>query len=252
MTPWWLVGMAWAEPLADAWRPTADAATTLLVEDAHTVEGVRAKAELAWAHAPRAEAGLLVNDVVGLHVVAAGGLGPLRLAGWLPLYPYAGARYQAPAPVAVGDPGLGAKLRVVAREHLGLAVLARVDAPLGGDAWLLGRGAWGGLAGLAVAWEGARVAARLNGGAEGTPGQIGTWGSGAVALGLRPALHLAVEGVARVTGGDAAAEILVSGTWDTDRYPSLHAGLGAGLGVGAPQARLVVGVGHGLAWDAPP
>lgn len=194
---------------------------------------------------------------MALAATAAWGLGPVRLGVVAPAYLHSTGQGERRGSI-LGDPSL--ELRVArSKEGLGLGAAGRVVAPLGASSQQLGQAGWSyevtGIADYSADrfWVGANLGFRgvpqvelpdvslddqllYRVGAAWLPSE--TWSVSAELQGMATWSSLQSGAVGN------PREILVSGHKNTEtRRLSFGAGVGQGVGIGAPRWRLVVGVG---------
>lgn len=256
---------------ADALRPPTDAGGLLAVDGATLPERWEARLDATLAHHALLAYGpedplLLVEDALTVHASAGLRLGPLRVAGRVPLGALLRADGLDKVAVAAGDPGLSLKLSPWSGHKLAVALAGELSLPLGGDAvWLGDSGlcwtALGVLDGRAGAW---RLA--LNAGLRSQPAvdlivgddadsptlhrQLLTNAALERQLGARTSLSLELSGALSLptpaADQSSPMELLLGVQHQDVRGQILRAGAGLGLlpGVGAPGLRLMVGVGQ--------
>ena len=251
---------------ADPWRPSTTATRTIYTADTRLPDHLAATATLAALVRPVVvvyDAGgtsAPVSSAVPLHLAGALRAGPTRVGLTLPVYLLSTSETLGAAALFAGDPSLDAAIAI--REggegRVGVAPLARVSAPMGASARLLGEFGLSWELGVAVdgEWGGHFVA--INAGTRGLPGARATddgdqlWYCAAYAAPVGNGLHLGGEllGATSYRGGWSVPErsplqALVVASGRLRGGAPLHAGLGTGIigGYGSPLLRVVVGVG---------
>lgn len=135
---------------ADPFRPAQDGAHALAVEDADTTTRIGARAVLSHARRPLVWLGDdgrsvdILRDVVALHLLASGGVGPVQIGVRAPFYMLVTSDLERPTGGVPGDPGLDLKVTLWSPEGgapgVGVGLLGGVSAGWGGERLQLGAG----------------------------------------------------------------------------------------------------------------
>ncbi|MCB9764308.1 MAG: hypothetical protein H6739_31335 [Alphaproteobacteria bacterium] len=248
----------------DLFRPALDTTAGLATDSARP--GARWGAQITgwWVKEPLVyvegdEITAIVSGTTATALSAWWSFGRLRLGGTAPVYLYSTGDVAGLQGVALGDPGLDARVWLLSADRpLGLALIGRVTGPLGASERQLGQPGWAGEVGLAADLDREKFSAAVN---------VGTWIVPTVSLGelvlddalwYRAAagwtptepLWLGVELTGRSTYASFstntghALEGRAVGRWTSAQGVGLFAGVGSGLtvGPGSPTARVVAGV----------
>ncbi len=272
----WLIASALAADLggtlaADGLHAPVDAGGLLAVDGARLPERWEARLDASLAHNAlmaynQTEPYALVSDLATLRAAAGLRLGPVRVAGRLPVGALLRAEGLEQPSVAAGDPGLGLLVSPWSGAKVAPALSLDLTLPLGGAALWLGDGGPTLEAAAVLDGEAGPWRLCLNGGVRLQPRvdlvlyheeegpsqarQLLTRGALQRLLGQRTHLSLELAGALGLAPFGAAQSSPLEGLLGLQREMTdgqfLRAGLGLGLapGVGAPAARLMVGVGQ--------
>lgn len=255
---------------ADAYRPAVDAHDTFATERPGIEPSLHARAELAWARDALRfvdEEGAVVSvlaDAVALNLSAAWARGPVRIGATAPAWLLTTGEVHDGSAALLGDPTLDGKLRLLDDGPGGLALIGRLGTSLGADARQLGRSGPFGTLGAAAELRSGPVSLVLNAGFRAVPAvELGVdtlddqvWVRAGGVWAATDALDTSLEVLAELPLGVPFDAQHQASSWLAGvhlRRPGggvLHGGFGTALtqGVGAPAARLVVGV----SWAGPP
>lgn len=261
----------------DDWRPPIDADGLLVAEGASLGsrwEG-RLDSSLAWHALAVYDAKgteILVNDLMLVQASAGWRIGPLRLGARLPMGALLSGQDLEQPRIAAGDPGLELKISPWGDRRTALGLVGELALPLGGEQIWVGTGglSWssalildghagpwrlvldGGLRGqtekdlvLDSDTEGPTLALQLTAKAA-LAREIGGRGEGSAPVGRISLEAQGATGDDPLGAGQARPLELLLGFQRQDQAgQSWRVGVGAGLlpGVGAPAARLTIGVG---------
>lgn len=262
---------------ADDWRPPIDASGLLVTEGAGLGEGWEGRLDgsLAWHALSVYDASgvdVLVDELSLIQASAGRRLGPLRLGARLPLGAVLGADGLEKPAVAAGDPGLELKLSPWGDRRAAAGLVGELAVPLGGEALWLGTGGLSWSAALILDGHAGPWRLVLNGGLRGQTAKDLVLDSDTegptLARQLTARAALAWEmgrkaersaGLSRIsleaqgaTGEDPLGagqarplEVLLGFQREDQAGQSWRIGVGAGVlpGVGAPAARVTIGVG---------
>ncbi|MCB9743353.1 MAG: hypothetical protein H6740_12195 [Alphaproteobacteria bacterium] len=271
-----LLSLAWADGpedpnapslAADGFRPSVSAERSLAVEDARPVEGVGGRLTTVLSHRTLLytvdeDVTKLVNQALAVHASAWWSTPRVRLGASAPMYLLSTGDIQGLKGPVMGDPSLDARvlLRPELDAPLGLAVVARVTAPLGAHTRQLGLPGYAGELGLVVDYKadrfwlagnlGGKLAPEIDLGEQLLNDQLILRAGGGVIF--APECGLGAELVSGLTpsalGVDPTAqatELSLTAWTLRDSGVELRGGLGTALGpgIGSPRLRVVLGVG---------